>query len=756
MGLSIFSNMGLKAVLLPVAVTFLLTGALFFTAGWFIKHEKDKAKVELMTEYLTNTFKNDDLDDDFEAVSNQSLHDLLETITSVPHLAGDFQDLILADFVRQKFVEFGLDHAETKSYMVLLDYPNKTNPNKVYLMQGDEILYESVYQEEGVETPNFVDAYLAYSPAGVAKGQLVYVNYGSKEDFEVLANKTSKYYTDVTDKICIARYGQVFRGNKAKNAEDAGCVGLVIFSDPGDVAGEGQDQNLDVYPNTMFLPDTGIQRGSLLLFDGDPETPNIPSLPNVYRLSKEEIDQQNILPKIPCQPLGYRGAKEFMKYLSGAPVPEDWTGGLLGIDYVIGGNFNENCKDCYVKLETHNYLERKLSPNVMGYIKGAIEPDRYILVGNHRDAWGFGGMDPSSGTASMLEVARVLGEKLKTGWRPRRTIIFLSWGSEEFGLIGSREFVEEYKKKLIDRGVVYINTDTAVSGPIMFAEASPTITQNVIKAAKRVPYINNDYGSYYDFWKEWLELKDTEEPPIWIPGVGSDHASFIFYAGVPVIDFGFGADTKKHPSVAEIGYPTYHTAYETFDLIERIVDPDFKLLSLSTKMTLSLVRDFAENIVLDFDLEDYNTIMEDFQNDAQVQKLLDLGIDISGLMDAIDQFENATKTWQSNLDENMESISNSPLMAKYINDQMMNLDKAFLLDTGLPGRPIYSHAIMSPSKFDSYGSGYFPGIGDILYDYDSLSDEDQKNSLVTLEKHISQLMVVILRAVDHLKDVYIL
>ena len=122
--------------------------------------------------------------------------------------------------------------------------------------------------------------------------------------------------------------------------------------------------------------------------------------------------------------------------MSGTPVPEEWKGGLQGIDYVIGGSFNENCKDCYVKLETHNYLERKLSPNVMGYIKGAVEPDRYVMVGNHRDAWGFGAMDPSSGTASMLEVARVLGEKLKTGWRPRRTIIFLSWGAEEFGLTG--------------------------------------------------------------------------------------------------------------------------------------------------------------------------------------------------------------------------------------------------------------------------------------------------------------------------------
>ena len=155
----------------------------------------------------------------------------------------------------------------------------------------------------------------------------------------------------------------------------------------------------------------------------------------------------------------------------------------------------------------------------------------------------------------------------------------------------------------------------------MFAEASPTISQTVIEASKRVPYIDDSYNSYYDFWKEWLDLKGTEEPPIWIPGAGSDHASFIFHAGVPVIDFWFGPDTKKHPSLAQIGYPAYHTAYETFDLMERIVDPGFQLLALSTKMTLSLVRDFSENIVLGFDLEDYNTIMDSFKNDAEVCNL---------------------------------------------------------------------------------------------------------------------------------------
>ena len=637
---------------------------------------------------------------------------------------------------------------------MLLDYPDKREPNKVFLMNGDEVLYESVYQEDGLESSNFIDAYLAYSPAGVAVGDIVYVNYGSKGDFELLSDEASEYFTNVTGKICIARYGQIFRGNKAKNAEDYGCVGLVIFSDPADVAGEGQAAE-DVYPNSMFLPDTGIQRGSLLLSDGDPETPNWPSLPNAYRLSKEEIDAQGILPKIPCQPLGYRGAKEFMKYMTGHPVPEDWKGGLQGIEYSIGGQFDDNCKNCYVKIETHNYLQQKLSPNVIGYIKGSVEPDRYVMVGNHRDAWGFGAMDPSTGTASMLEVARILGQKMKTGWRPRRTIIFLSWGAEEFGLMGSREFVEDFKTKLVERGVVYINSDTAVSGPIMFAEASPSIAHKVIQAAKTVPFINENFTSYYDFWRDWLELQDAdEEPEIWIPGAGSDHASFIFHAGVPVMDFGFGPDSKKHPSVANIGYPTYHTAYETFELVDNIVDPEFQMLALSTKMTLTLVRDFAESFILDFNLEAYNHVMTDFKDDPMIQKLNDLKIDIFGLLEAFDKFENATIEFNRKLLEDYDEIVQSPLMAKYINDQMMNLDKAFLLQNGLPGRPIYSHAIMSPAKFDSYGSGYFPGIGDTLYDFDTQSEEEKRARIVTLKQHVSQLMIVILRAVNHLKDIY--
>ena len=528
----------------------------------------------------------------------------------------------------------------------------------------------------------------------------------------------------------------------------AGCSGLIIFSDPADVAGEGQDLDTDVYPHTMFLPDTGIQRGSLLLTDGDPQTPNWPSLEHTERLSIDELVAQGLLPKIPCQAIGYRGAKELMKHLGGTSVPKTWIGGLSGVEYFIGGDFKAECgEECNVRIVTNNILETKQSPNVMGYIRGSHEPDRYVMIGNHRDAWGYGALDPSSGTTQMLEIARILGAKLANGWRPRRTIVFLSWGSEEFGLIGSREFVEDFRRKLIERGVVYINSDTAVSGPIMWAEASPTISHKVVEAAKKVQYKNHD--SYYDFWKQWLDL--DQDPEIWIPGAGSDHASFIFHAGVPVMDFGFGPDTKLHPSVANIGYPTYHTAYETFQLMTDIVDPNFEMLSVSTKITLSIVRDFAEKPILDFNLRGYQPTMEAFKTDPEIAQLENLGIKTEYFLSALDTFQNATENWTERFEEDLEELQNHPLLAKAINDQMMNLDKNFLLDVGLPGRPIYSHAIMSPSQFDSYGSGYFPGISDTLYDFDSQDQTEQERRKAVLKKHLSDLMIVILRACDHLK-----
>ena len=193
------------------------------------------------------------------------------------------------------------------------------------------------------------------------------------------------------------------------------------------------------------MPGTAVQRGSLALSDGDPETPNWPSLDHVYRLDAE--DREQYLPKIPVQPIGYTDAEEILKRMTGVVAPDDWQGDL-NLTYYIGGEFANQES---LQINVNNNMEEKVSSNVIGVIYGSVEPDRYVMFGNHRDAWGFGALDPNSGTAQMMEVVRVLGTRLKTGWRPRRTMMFLSWGAEEYSLCGSREFVEQYEMEVSDR-----------------------------------------------------------------------------------------------------------------------------------------------------------------------------------------------------------------------------------------------------------------------------------------------------------------
>ena len=217
----------------------------------------------------------------------------------------------------------------------------------------------------------------------------------------------------VESKICMARYGKIFRGNKVKHCQDAGAIGVILFSDPGDVAVQGTEKE-NVYPNTIFLPGSGVQRGSTFIGDGDPLSPDWASVPNAYRLDPKDVSG---LPQIPAQPIGYDDAKIILDNMGGDLVPTEWQGSIKNTTYRLGGTM---AKSGYkVKLSTHNYFGNKKSSNVVGYVRGSVEPDRYVLMSNHRDAWGFGSVDPSSGTAQLMEVARSFGTMLKKGWRPR-------------------------------------------------------------------------------------------------------------------------------------------------------------------------------------------------------------------------------------------------------------------------------------------------------------------------------------------------
>ena len=222
---------------------------------------------------------------------------------------------------------------------------------------------------------------------------------------------------------------------------------MIMFSDPLDVAFNGTDP-ANVYPNTFFLPSSGVQRGSTFLGDSDPLSPSWTSVKGAYR---QEINETANLPKIPSQPIGYGDAERLLAVMGGAEVPEEWKGAIPGISYRLGPGFDEEHQGWKVRLVVNNFLDDREDNNVIGIIRGEVEPDRFVVLSNHRDAWGYGAVDPSSGTCAMMESARILGSLVKAGWRPRRSIVFASWAAEEHGLMGSTEWVYDKIHKLMNR-----------------------------------------------------------------------------------------------------------------------------------------------------------------------------------------------------------------------------------------------------------------------------------------------------------------
>jgi len=737
-----------------VGLGFLIGSFTFFTLGFF---GGQNSKIgELSKNNPLHTVKGaveDEGDYDYswaiEGVNRSKIRDYLIELSKEPHMAGLERDETLAKWIEAEWNKAGIDSVRVEGYSMLLDYPDKENPNYVRVIDNEgEILYESHYKEEGVDHPNFVDAFNAYSKSGTAEGVPVYVNFGTIEDFQYIS---ATYGNDFTQgKICLARYGAIFRGNKAENAYMFGCSGLVIFMDPSTVAQEGMDAD-NLFPNTFWMPGTAVQRGSLALSDGDPLTPNWPSMENAYRL--DEADRQEYLPKIPVQPVGYTDAEQILNKIDGDPAPEEWQGGL-NITYNIGGKFITGLEGSKVTIEVNNKLQQRVSSNVIGVIYGEVEPDRYVMFGNHRDAWGFGALDPSSGTAQMMEVVRVLGERMKTGWRPKRTMMFLSWGAEEYSLCGSREFVEQYEIELSERGVGYINTDVCMAGPILEPAASPTLGHLFVEATKDIMSPVSDDETYYDYWKKWADADENFNPEFSpFVGAGSDHATFLFYAGVPVMDITFLEDTKLYPGISG-GYPAYHTGFETFDLVDKIYDPDFKIFRACAQINLRLGLELAESAKLPLLMETYADVMEEgmttFQENGVIQKLEDLSISTQYWNESVYAFRAAAKAFDEMA---AKQVENDSAALKVTNDQKRGFEKNFLLAEGLPDRIQYRHVITAPSLFDAYGGSAFPGVADLLYGLKDLDPANHEHERIVkqLKKHVSDLMIITQRAAHYLK-----
>jgi N-acetylated-alpha-linked acidic dipeptidase len=668
------------------------------------------------------------------------------TLTREPHVAGTPEDYQTALYVRDQLRKFGIS-AELKEYQVLLPYPKRPTVLELVAPRRQRLaLQEAVLpQDPSSAHAKIIPLFNGYSASGDVTAPLVYVNYGLPDDYAAL----KKIKVDVRGKIVIARYGRSFRGVKAKVAEENGAVGLIIYSDPAD---DGYTQG-DVYPNGPWRPETSAQRGSVLYlfqYPGDPLTPGKPAIAGTTRLKQD--DPTLNIPRIPVQPISYGDARRLLEPLHGPVRPAGFQGGLP-FAYHVGGT-----EDVRVHLKTEMDFQIRTIWNVIGRIEGAEEKDRWVVLGNHRDAWTFGAVDPNSGTSAMLELARGFGELLKTGWRPRRTIIFGSWDGEEHGLIGSTEWVEEHAAELREKAVAYLNMDSAVSGANFGASSVPTLWK-LIRGAARDVRDPKTGKSVYQAWQDRVnesrpaaELTDASagsdapiaEARISALGSGSDYTPFLQHIGVSSLDMGFGGD-----------YGVYHSAYDSFNWMSKFGDPDFVYHVAAAQIWGTIALRLANSRALPFDYADYATELRDFINETQKtaarRKLAD-DFDAKAMLDAVkdlDEAASSLRKQQRGLIDSIDKDSGPGDLKRaqarrvmQMNDRLIAAERALTDERGLRNRAWYKHQIYAPGLYTGYAAQPLPDLRQAI---------DDRNTVNAREAAV-RITEAIRRAVNVLKE----
>lgn len=427
-------------------------------------------------------------------------------------------------------------------------------------------------------TYEHVPAFNAFTGNGEAHGLVVYVNYGLPEDYAVL----DSLGIEIRGRIALARYGRSFRGIKAREAEARGAAGLLMFSDP---SADGFARGA-VLPEGPQRPPQGVQRGSVLNADGDPSTPGWPSEPGAERVPESEMQG---IARIPVLPIGYGTAEQLLRDLDGPVPPEDWRG-ALDVGYRPGPG--PTAVRMQVRTETGEDAYHAAF-NTVATIPGSVWPDEWVLVGAHRDAWGPGAVDNVSGTASVVEAARAFSVAAAQGFRPKRTLVFLTWDAEEWGILGATEWVEASVDRLRRSAIAYLNQDSPVSGDRFGASAAPEI-RGLVREATRVVRDPASGRALYDVWlerqRESREATPVARPTVGTMGGGSDHLPFYIHLGIPVAGYGFGGQSG-----------VYHSMYDTSDWMERFGDPGYRYHAATARLTAVILARLANAEILPFD-----------------------------------------------------------------------------------------------------------------------------------------------------------
>ena len=627
----------------------------------------------------------------FLAVPNAELAGAhLKTLTAKPHIASSPEDRETADYVAQKFRDAGLD-TEIVPYRVYLNQPRKVlveafDANGKLLMTGPG--REHVDNDPFQDDPRVVMPFNGSSGSGDLTAEVVYANYGRLEDFDELAAR----HIDLHGKIVLCRYGGNFRGVKVYIAQQRGATAVLIYSDPQD---DGYFKG-DVYPHGPWRPETAVQRGSvqfLPLHPGDPQTPGLASTPDLPDSARESGEANQ--PHIPSIPLSYHDASPILAALHGEPVAQAWQGALpFHYHYGPGG--------VRVHVVSDQDYQLRTIWDVIGKIKGSELPDELVIAGNHRDAWVCGAVDPNSGTASMLEAVHGLGELLKSGWRPKRTIIFGSWDAEEEGLVGSTEWVEGHMPEM-SHTVAYFNMDVGVAGPEFGAAAVPSLARFLREVTRDVPSPTGP--SVYDNWKNnkkptaedhhasTAPKVEETEPHVGELGSGSDFTPFLQHAGVPSTDIGSGGP-----------YGVYHSAFDNYAWFTLNADPHFVYLQEMARVFGLQALRMADADFLPYDYVAYSKAINTYIDAAKTKasnKKLDL--DFTKLETASARLLAAAHKASA-----LQATPTGDL--KNLNATLRAVEADLLNPNGLPNRPWYKHTIFAPGEYTGYAAVVIPGV----------------------------------------------
>ena len=665
------------------------------------------------------------LEAQFDAVLNpQNLDDWMKHMSSKPHHVGSPWSKQNAEFIAEKFESWGFE-TEIETFDVLMPFPiirklEMVGPNKVSLQLKEPALDEDA--TSGI-TKDLLPGFNAFSADGDVTAELVYVNYGIPADYEELERLGIK----VEGKIILARYGGSWRGIKPKVAREKGAIGCILYSDPKD---DGYFQG-DVYPDGPYRMEHGLQRGSVLdmpLYPGDPLTPGYGAKPDVERLA---IEDAPTIMKIPVMPISYADALPLLKALEGPVAPSSWRG-ALPVTYHIGPGPIK----VHLQLKFDWGLRRAYNP--VAKLKGSVYPDEWIMRGNHHDGWAQGAADPISGMVSLMEEARAIGELVKTGWRPKRTLVYAGWDAEEPGLLGSTEWVEYHLDEIQEKMVVYINTDGTGVG-FMGVSGSHSLEKFVNEVASELKDPVQDVTLKKRI-RSRLRIsgnKDAERDDLRIYplGSGSDYTAFIHHAGVPALNIGFGGES---------GGGSYHSIFDSYDHYKRFSDGDYIYGTTLAKVNGRLVLRLSEADILPFRFmnmaENIGTFIESNKKLAKTvaektkrrnRLLNEKAFTVSAnpkktylppkRLDDVPEFDftpleaahQRLKTSAMNYEKALSSMKKGSMSAEIkiqVNRLLKDVEQAMTREEGLPRRNWFKNMIYAPGYYTGYGVKTLPGI----------------------------------------------